>query len=150
MSFVSSPSSEDLASFLQGLPAGAHVAVNLRGLDMETAVLISRRIADARKERLIVIGHPANGEEPVATVLGRALPLTDFATARKAAWVVVEAAASVKAGGAEEHARAEQQLGVELEEKLTVVCFYTEDAIQQVSPRTIQTVHSVVATPGQV
>lgn len=150
MVFAPSPTTEDLASFLQGLPPGAHVAVNLRGLDMETAVQISRRIADSRKERFIVIGHPLEGEEPVATVLGRALPLTDFATGTQPAWVVVEAAASVKAGGADEHARAEHEVGVEVAEKLTVVCFYTEAVMRQVSTDKVHGLHSVVASPGQV
>lgn len=111
---------------------------------------ISRKIADTRKERFVVIGHGGQGDKPVATTLGGALPLGGLASGNQATWVVVEAAASVRAGGAREHARAEQEVGVDVAKKMTVVCFYTEDAIKQVTPGKIHDLHSVVAAPGQV
>ena len=119
-------------------------------MDMDTAMQISRKIADTRKEKFVVIGHRGQDEEPVATSLGRALPLDGIASGHQATWVVVEAAASVKAGGAKEHARAEQDVGVEVSEKMTVVCFYTEDALKQVTSGKVYDLHSVVAAPGQV
>ena len=117
MGFIPSPATEDLASFLQGLAPGSHVAVNLGGMDMDTAMQISRKIADTRKENFVAIGHRGQDEKLVATSLGRALPLDGLASGHQATWVVVEAAASVNAGGAKEHARAEQDVGVEVSEK---------------------------------
>lgn len=150
MAFAPSPATEDLAAFLQGLAPGAHVAVDLRGLQVETALQISRRIADTRRERFLVVGRGGDVATPVAPSLGRALPLAGFAPSQGAAWVVVDAAASVQAGGAHEHARAERDVGVAVVSKLTVVCLYTEDAIQKVSPRNVHDLHGAVAAPGMV
>lgn len=149
--FVATPASEELASFLEGLPPGAHAAVDLGGLDMDLAVAISRQVARGRGERFIVVAH--RGTEPSelgAASLMEALPLESFAAPSSKAWVVVDAASSIGALSARQHAEAETRLGVHVAPRLTVVCFYTAEAVAKVERNRLHTLHAAVATPGQV
>lgn len=148
--FSATPASEELASFLQGLEPGAHVAVALGTLGMDVAVDISRQVAQDRGERFIVVAHQASGSELVADSLTEAIPLEKFVAPRGKAWVVVDAAASVATRSAHDHAAAEARLGVEVAPRLTVVCFYTEDALAQVDPKDVRRLHGVVASPAGV
>lgn len=148
---ASTPTMEDLASFLQALPPGAHVAVNLGGLDIEDAMRVSRQAADDRGERFIVIGHRSPEEEAMAAAsLGKALPLEALAPPGRPVMVFVDAASSVRVGGAVGHSIAERAVGLRLGHDLTVVCLYTEDALAQVTPDKVYDLHTRVATPGLV
>lgn len=149
--FAATPATEELASFLQGLAPGAHVAVKLGDLTMDIAVELSRQVAHGRGERFIVIAHKEAGQSEIVTdSLPDALPLESFVSMRGKAWVVVDASASVAARSAREHAVAEGRLGVELAPRLTVVCFYTEEALAKVEGESVRRMHSLVASPGQV
>jgi hypothetical protein len=147
--FTSSPTTEDLASFLQALPPGAHVAVNLGGLDMETALQVSRQVSDDRGERFIVIAHRGGDDEAAAIAsLGKALPLDDLVQDGKPAMVFVDADSSVRVGGAVGHGISERAVSRHPGNRLTVVCLYTEDALKQVTPDKVYDLHTQVATPG--
>lgn len=147
--FEATPATEELASFLEGLPSGSHVAVDLGGLSMDQAVDISRQIARKRGERFIVVAHRGSEDaELVADSLGEALPLELYASTRSKAWVVVDAEASMAARSPQAHLDAETKLGVEVAARLTVVCFYTDTAMAKVKPHDVHRLHSVVATPS--
>lgn len=148
--FSATPATEELASFLQGLAPGAHVAVALGVLDIDTAVEISRQVARSRGERFIVVAHQGSDAERGADSLADALPLEKFVSMRGRAWVVVDAESSVEARSAKEHAMAEGRLGVEVAPRLTVVCFYTQEALAKLDPENVRTLHSLVASAGQV
>lgn len=149
--FSATPATEELASFLQGLEPGAHVAVDLGDLDMDTAVHISRQVAQSRGERFIVVAHSGSApSELVADSLTEALPLETFVSPRGKAWVAVDADSSVAARSAHEHSVAEGRLGVRVAPRMTVVCFYTEQALQKVDAPNVRRLHSLVASPGQV
>lgn len=149
--FEATPASEGLASFLQGLAPGAHAAVDLGGLDVAVAVAISRQVAHARGERFLVVAHrPSQGDGLVAGSLPDALPIKAVAAPDDRAWVVVDAAGSVASRSPEAHAQAEAHLGREVAQRLTVVCFYTPEAVAQVQPARVHRLHGVVAVPGQV
>ena len=149
--FPATPATEELASFLQGLPPGSHVAVDLGLLSMDIAMEISRQVAQGRGERFIVIAHQdAKRSELVADSLADALPLETFVSMRGKAWVVVDAAASMAARSAAEHATAEDRLGVDVAPRLTVVCFYTKEALARAQPGDVGRLHSLVASPGEV
>lgn len=118
---------------------------------MDVAVQVSRQVAaKERGGRFIVVAHRDSGAaELVADSLADALPLETFVSTQRTAWVVVDAESSVAARSADAHARAEERLGVEVAPRLTVVCFYTEEALARVRPENVHRLHSLVATPGQ-
>lgn len=149
--FDATPATEELASFLQGLPPGSHVAVDLGDLSMDTAVDISRQVARERGERFVIVAHRGSADnEVVSGSLAEALPLESFAAPHNKAWVVVDAEASMAAESPTSHADAEADLGVDVAPRLTVVCFYTPVALAQVKPKDVHRLHSVVAAPRQV
>lgn len=145
------PASEDLASLLQDLPAGAHIAVTLRGLEIGTALQVSRKAADDRGDRFVVIGDRRRFEGTViADSLGNALRHQELAVPGRDTLVVVDAQTSVECGGAAQHAAAEKAVGLRPGLRLTVICFYTEDALQALTEGRVRSVHTMVAVPGQV
>lgn len=149
--FTATPASEELASFLEGLAPGSHVAVDLGPLSMDLAIDISRQVAQGRNERFVLVAHRGSDEpERVADSLPAALPLEAYAAPTSKAWVVVDAAASIDTGSPGQHVAAETRLGVQVTPRLTVVCFYTSDAAGKVHAERLHRLHSVVAAPGQV
>jgi hypothetical protein len=142
--------SEELAGLLQDLPSGAHIAVTLRGLELRTAFEVSRQAAAERGQHLLVVGDRQKvAAETVADSLGAAIGVTDLVSPGRHTLLVVDAQASVERAGAKAHAEAEELLS-RVPARLTVICFYTEEALAAVTPAKVDHLHALVAAPGQV
>lgn len=151
MAYAPTPASEDLASLLQDIPAGSHIAVTLRGLEIGTALQVSRQAADDRGDHFLVIGDRRRLEGSViADSLGNALHREDLVVPGRDTLLVVDAQTSVQCGGAAQHAAAEKVVSLRPGLRLTVICFYTEDALHALTPGRVHSLHTLVAAPGQV
>lgn len=144
--------SEELASLLQDLDTGQHIAVSLGPLDIAAAFQVSRRAAAERGDQFLVVADPeAFNGAVLADSLGQALPFGRLVAGEGAdTLLVVDAQASVRRGGADQHAHAERALMSRTGLRLTIVCFYTEEALAALSERAVRTLHAMVAAPGQV
>ncbi|HUR61159.1 MAG TPA: hypothetical protein VM286_02180 [Candidatus Thermoplasmatota archaeon] len=148
--FIPTPASEDLASFLQGLEPGSHVAVDLQGLEVGTALGVSRQAAAERGDHFLVVGDDDRVKESIiASSLGEAMSYADLMVEGKDTLLVVDAQTSVRTRGASAHAMAESNLG-RSGIRLTVVCLYTEEALERLTPAKVDDLHVLVAMPGKV